>query len=89
MLAFGVVELQRVRDTLEHLIGHACEVAAFHPDVVVDAHAGEQGDFFAAEPLDPPVAAVGGQPGLFGGDPGAARGKEVTDFGMVVHVVQR
>ena len=85
MLAFGVVELQRVRDALEHLIGHAGEVAAFHPDVVVDAHAGEQCDFFAAEALDAPVAAVGGQPGLSWGDPSAAGGEEVTDLGMVIH----
>jgi hypothetical protein len=87
VFVFGVVELQRVRDALEHLIGYAGEVAAFHPDVVVNAHTGEQCDFFAAEPLDTPVAAVGGQPGPVGGDPSAAGGEEVTDFGMVVHVL--
>ena len=60
MLPFGVIELQRVHDALEDLIGNAGEVAAFHPHVVVDTHAGQQSDFLAAESLDPPIAAVGG-----------------------------
>ena len=89
MLAFGVVELQRVRDALEHLVQGAREIAALHPDVVVDAHAGQQRDLFSPQPLDAPVtAAVGGQPGLTGSDPNAAGGEEVTDLGMVVHGVQ-
>src|SRR4051812_20252758 len=58
VLAFGLVELQRVGDTVEHLFGGACEVAALHADVVVDAHTGEQRDFFAAQPFDAPVAAA-------------------------------
>ena len=87
VLAFGVVELQRVRDALEHLVRGAREIAALHPDVVVDAHAGQQRDLFSPQPLDAPVtAAVGGQPGLTGSDPSAAGGEEVTDLDMVVHV---
>jgi len=37
VLALGLVELQCVRDTVEDRLGGAREVAAFHPDVVVDA----------------------------------------------------
>jgi hypothetical protein len=86
VLAFSVVELQRVGDTLEHLLRGACQVATLHADVVVDAHTGEQRDLFTAQPFDAPVAAaVGGESGLFGGDPGAAGGEEVADLGLVVH----
>jgi len=51
VLAFGVIELQRVRDAFEHPIGYAGEVAAFHPVVVIDAHAGEQCDSSRRRPL--------------------------------------
>jgi hypothetical protein len=37
VLALGLVELQCVRNTVEDRLGGAREVAAFHPDVVVDA----------------------------------------------------
>ena len=58
MLAFGLVELQRIGDTLEHLFGGAGEVAALHADVVVDAHAGERQAAWnanCAEPTPPPA----------------------------------
>ena len=37
VLALGLVELQCGRNTVEDRLGGAREVAAFHPDVVVDA----------------------------------------------------
>ena len=66
VLALGVVELQCVRDAVEYRLGGAREVAAFHPDVVVDADSREQRDLFPAQALDPAVAAVGGQARLAG-----------------------
>jgi hypothetical protein len=71
VFAFGFVEPQGGRDAVEDGVGGAGEVPAFHPDVVVDADAGEQGDLLAAQALHAPAAAtVGGQPGL-GRDPRA------------------
>ena len=69
MVAFGVVQLQRPGDALEDGVGGAGEVAAFHPDVVVDADPGEHRHLLPAQPCHPAVAAIGGQAGLFGGDP--------------------
>jgi aryl-alcohol dehydrogenase-like predicted oxidoreductase len=50
--AFSLVELEGGGDTVEDGVGGAGEVAAFHADVVVDAHAGQQRDLFAAQPFD-------------------------------------
>ena len=65
----GLVELQRSGDPVEDVLGDAPHVAAFQSHVVLGADAGEHGDLLAAKPLDPPVAAVGGQAGLLRGDP--------------------
>ena len=80
MVAFGVVQLQRPGHAVQDGVGGAGEGAAFHPDVVVDADTGEQRDLFASQSFDPAVAAVGGQAGLLGGDPGSARGEELADL---------
>ncbi len=48
VLALGLVELQRRREPVEDGVGRAGEVPALHPDVVVDAHAGQQRDLLAA-----------------------------------------
>jgi hypothetical protein len=37
VLALGLIELQCVRNSVEDRLGGTREVAAFHPDVVVDA----------------------------------------------------
>ena len=50
MGAFCVVELQRLGKRVEHVVGHTSEVAALESGVVVDAHAGQQGDLLAAQP---------------------------------------
>ncbi|MCW2936520.1 MAG: hypothetical protein JWM19_7482, partial [Actinomycetia bacterium] len=84
VLALGLVELQCVRNAVEDRLGGAREVAAFHPDVVVDADACEQRDLFPAQALDPAVAAVGGQAGLAGGDPCPPGGEELADLCSVV-----
>ena len=73
--AFGLVELQGAGDAFEDVVGHAVGVAAFEPRVVLDADPGEHRHFLAAQALDPPVRAVDGKPGLFGGDLGAAGGR--------------
>jgi hypothetical protein len=46
--AFGLVELQGGGQAVEDGVRGSGKVAAFHADVVVDAHAREQRDLFAA-----------------------------------------
>jgi hypothetical protein len=86
--AFGVVELEGVRDGVEDFLRGTREMAAFEADVVVDADAGEHGDLFAAQARHAPVAAVSGQAGLLRGDPGAAGGQELADVALGTHAVQ-
>ena len=77
----GLVELQGVGDAVDDAVGDAGGVAALEPGVVLDGDAGEEGDLLAAQARDPPaVAAVDGQPGLLGGDPGPSRGQELPDL---------
>ena len=56
MRAFGVVQLQRADERLEHRLGDAAEVAALEARVVVDADAGEHRDLLAAQPRHAPRA---------------------------------
>ncbi len=81
----ALVELQRAGDPVEDLLGDATHVAAFESDVVLGADPREQRDLFAAQSLDAPVAAVGGQTGLLGGDPRPPRGEELADVVPRVH----
>ena len=85
VVAFGVVQLQCPGDAFEDGVGGAGQVAAFHPDVVVDADSGEHRDLLPAQSSHPPVAAVGGQAGLLGGDPRPPGGEELADLRSVVH----
>ena len=56
----GFVELQGPADAVQDGFGDAGRVAAFEAYVVFGAHAGEEGDLFAAETLDAtPAAEVG------------------------------
>ena len=66
--SFGFVELQRPHDAFEDVFGDAVGVAALEAGVVLDADPGQHGDLFAAQPLDPPVAAVDGEPGVGSGE---------------------
>ena len=50
-----------------HGFGDAGRVAAFEALVVLGAHAGEQGDLFAAQPGHAAAATEVGQPGLGAG----------------------
>ena len=86
--AFGVVELERSGQCLQHALGGAAHVSAFKAGVVLDAHAGQDGDLFAAQPRDA-TSAVGRQPGLLGRDPAAAGGQELSDLGLGLHDGQR
>lgn len=81
----GFIELQRIGECLQHAVRHPIQVAALQPGVVVDAHSGEQGNFLAAEPGHPPVAAVGRQTCLLRGDSGSPGGQEVANLVPVVH----
>ena len=77
----SVVELQGVGHAVDDAVGDAGGVAALEPDVVLDGDAGEEGDLLAAQARDPPaVAAVGGQAGLRGSDPGPSRAQELPDL---------
>jgi hypothetical protein len=85
VVALGTVELQCVRDALEHAVGDAPDVAAFEPGVVLDTYPREQGDLLAAQTGDPAVRAVHGQPGLVGRELGATAGEEVPDVLFGIH----
>src|SRR5207247_7342944 len=88
MGSFGFVELQCTRDAFEHVFGHACGVAALEACVVLDADAGEHRRLLAAEPFHTPVAAVGGEAGLDGGDLRSPRGQELADVVPGVHALR-
>ena len=47
--ALGVVELERPGQCLQHALGGAAHVSAFQARVVLDAHAGQDRDLFAAQ----------------------------------------
>ena len=70
--AFGVVEFQGAGEGFEDAVGDAGEVSALEPVVVVDAHAGDHREFFAAEAGHAAEPAVDLQPCHFRGEPGAA-----------------
>jgi hypothetical protein len=83
--ALGVVELQRSGERFQHALGDPVDIAALQAGVVRDAHAGKDGDLLAPQSWDA-AAAVGGQPCLVGCDPGTARGEELADLLLGVHV---
>ena len=60
-------------------------VAPFEALVVLGAHPGEQGDFFAAQTRDAAAAAEVGQSGLLRREFRAPRGEELADVVAVVH----
>jgi uncharacterized protein YkwD len=49
--------LERTTDPFEHGLRDPRGIAAFEANVILDAHAGEQRDLFAAQAHDPPTAA--------------------------------
>ena len=68
----GIVELQRPGQGVEHLFGHAVQVAPLKPDVVVGRDASEVRNFLPTQALDPAVPTVDGEAGLLRRDPGPA-----------------
>ena len=86
---FGVVELQCAADAVQDGVGYPGSVAAFEADVVLNTDAGDEGDFLAAKPVDAAAAPEEGEPGLFGGEPGAASHQKLAELGMGVHEIER
>ena len=81
MRPLGLIELQCVRDAVDDALGDAGGVAALEPGVVLAGDAGEDGDLLAAQARDPPaLAAIDGQPGLRGTDPGPPGAQELPDL---------
>jgi hypothetical protein len=87
MSALRVVELKRVSERFEHGVRDAGRVSTLEALVVLDAHAGKRGDFFAAQ-AGHLAAAVAAQPNLFGTDLGAPAAQEVREFASWVHGVE-
>jgi hypothetical protein len=82
---FGVVELEGAGDCVEHGGRDAGQGTAFQLAVVLDADAGECGDF-AATKSGHPAGADDGQAGLLRGDLGAPRDQELADLSAILHV---
>jgi transcriptional regulator of aromatic amino acid metabolism len=49
MRSFGLIQMQRAGQRIEHAVGRAAEVAALEAVVVVDAEPGEGGDLLAPQ----------------------------------------
>lgn len=81
---FGVVEPEGVGDAVEDAVRDSGEAAAFDPRVVLDTHAGEQGDLFAAEAGDAASAGVDGQADVGGGEPGPSGLEELAQLGASI-----
>jgi hypothetical protein len=79
--AFGVVELERVRDAVDDALGGTWGVTALQSDVVLRRNARENRNFLTAQARDAsPVAAVDGQTCLLRRDPGATGREELADL---------
>ena len=84
MRAFGVVELQRAGERVEHAFGDAAEIAAFEAGVVGNADSGQHRDLFAAQSGNAPRT-VSGQPRLLWRDLGSPGGEELADLAPGLH----
>lgn len=87
MRSLGLVELKRTCKRLEDALGDAGGVAALELRVISNADAGEQRNLFPSQARNPARAmAVGAQTGVFRGDAGPSRGKELAHLAPGVHV---
>lgn len=82
---FGLVELQGGGERAEHGVGDSGEIATPESDVVINADPREKGNFFAAKPVDAPVAAVCRESSMLWGDAVAPRGEELAHITAVIH----
>jgi hypothetical protein len=80
-----LVELQRPRERLEHLLGGVLVASLLEPHVVVDAHAGQQRDLLAAQPAHAAAAAEAGKRNVLGTDQLTARSKVLADEVVACH----
>jgi hypothetical protein len=85
VFAFGLVQLQRRGQGLEHALGGAGQAAALHAHVVVHRDPGEHRHLLAAQPLDPAVAPVRRKARLLRGDARPPRTQEFADLTAQVH----
>jgi hypothetical protein len=77
-----LVELQGVREAVDHAVGDAGGIAALELGHVLRGDPGQAGDLGAAQPRDPAaVSAVHRQAGLLGSDACPAGGEELADLG--------
>jgi hypothetical protein len=77
-----VVELQGVREALDHAVGDTGRVAALELGHVLRGDPRQAGDLGAAQPRHPAaISAVHGQPRLLRTDPSPARDEELSDLG--------
>jgi hypothetical protein len=81
---FGVVELQRAGERLEHAFRDAAHVAALEAGVVGNADSGQDRDLLAAQSGNAPRT-VGGEPHLVWRDLGSPGGQELADLAPGVH----
>jgi hypothetical protein len=82
--ALGLVKSQGVGERVQDAVGGASEVSTLQAVVVVDAEAGQQRDFFSAQPRHATLP-EDRQARVVGCDAGAAGGEEVTDLALGVH----
>ena len=80
MGTLDIVELQRMGEAIEHVIGDAARVPALETGVVLDRDAGKQGDLVAAKPRDASSRAEPGKARLLRADLAAPRHQELADL---------
>src|SRR5574337_2355 len=87
VIAFGLIEVQRRGQRVQHTIRGAGEVAPLHSHVVVHRHPSQPRDLFAAQTLDPAVTTISRQARLLGRYSGAPRTEELPDRGAQIQRV--
>ena len=85
MVVLCPVQFQGPCNRIQHTVGHARKVPALQPGVVVHADPGQPGHFLTPQPGHAPAAPVGLESRLLGRDASTAGGKELPDFGSVIH----
>jgi hypothetical protein len=84
VIGLRLIELQRAGEGIQDLDGHAGEVSALHPRVVLDADPGEHGHLFAAQAGHPATPAADDSRPVRG-DPVPARMQELSHLRSMIH----